>query len=146
MIAPKTPEQMTASIILDRKHRILVAEDNPINQKVAQAMIEKLGYDVDIVANGLETLDALRLIQYDLVLMDCQMPEMDGFEATRRIRLEDSGVLNSHVPIVAMTASAMSDDRNRCLQSGMNDFIAKPVHIQELQKMLAAWLREKRNI
>jgi len=146
MIAPKTPEQMTASIILDRKHRILVAEDNPINQKVAQAMIEKLGYDVDIVANGLETLDALRLIQYDLVLMDCQMPEMDGFEATRHIRLEDSGVLNSHVPIVAMTASAMSDDRNRCLQSGMNDFIAKPVHIEELQKMLAAWLREKRNI
>jgi PAS domain S-box-containing protein len=143
---PQLPEQMTASEIIDRKNRILVAEDNPINQKVAQAMIEKLGYDVDIVANGLETIDALRLIPYDLVLMDCQMPEMDGFEATRQIRQADSRVLNSHVPIVAMTASAMSDDRDRCLQSGMNDFIAKPVHIGELEKMLAAWLREKRNI
>ncbi|NPV62127.1 MAG: PAS domain-containing protein [Methanotrichaceae archaeon] len=120
--------------------RILVVEDNVVNQKVAKAMIKKLGYQVDIVANGQESIDALELIPYDLVLMDCQMPEMDGFEATRSIRREDSVVLNRHIPIIAMTAATMSGDREKCLRAGMNDFIAKPVRQKELEEMLALWL------
>jgi CheY-like chemotaxis protein/two-component sensor histidine kinase len=119
---------------------ILVADDNLVNQKVAGAMIKRLGYQVDIVANGQETIEALRLIPYDLVLMDCQMPEMDGFEATRLIRREESKVLDCNIPISAMTASAMKGDKERCLQAGMNDFIAKPVRMKELENILAAWL------
>jgi PAS domain S-box-containing protein len=126
--------------------RILVAEDNTINQKVAQAMIKKMGYDVDIVANGQETINALQLVPYDLVLMDCQMPEMDGFEATRRIRQEESRVINPRIPIIAMTASAMSGDREKCLRAGMDDFIAKPVRKEELEEMLSGWLREKNRV
>jgi two-component system sensor histidine kinase/response regulator len=103
-------------------------------------MINKLGYQVDIVANGQESIDALELIPYDLVLMDCQMPEMDGFEATRSIRREDSMVLDRHIPIIAMTAATMSGDREKCLRAGMNDFIAKPVRQKELEEMLALWL------
>jgi PAS domain S-box-containing protein len=121
--------------------RLLVAEDNHVNQRVARAMIRRLGYQVDIVANGQETIEALRLIPYDLVLMDCQMPEMDGFEATRLIRRAESKVLNCNIPIIAMTASAMKGDKERCLSAGMNDFIAKPVRMTELERMLAAWLR-----
>ncbi|MDD1761413.1 MAG: ATP-binding protein [Methanothrix sp.] len=135
-----TPEESDDSV------RILVAEDNLINQKVAQAMIKKLGYEVDIVANGQEAINALQLMPYDLVLMDCQMPEMDGFEATRRIRQEDSMVLNRNIPIIAMTASAMSGDREKCIMAGMDDFIAKPVRKGELEVMLTGWLREKNNI
>jgi len=125
--------------------RILVAEDNLINQKVAQAIIKKMGYEVDIVGNGQETINALQLIPYSLVLMDCQMPEMDGFEATRRIRQEGSMVLNPNIPIIAMTASAMSGDREKCIRAGMDDFIAKPVRKEELEEMLTRWLREKKN-
>lgn len=127
---------------LDRIARILVAEDNPVNQMVAQAMINKLGYQADIVANGQETINALRMIPYDLVLMDCRMPEMDGFEATRLIRKEESKVLDPNIPIIAMTASAMSGDRENCLRAGMNDFISKPVRKQNLGQMIATWLKK----
>ena len=110
-----------------RKIRILVAEDNPVNQKVAQAMLKKMGLRADVVANGQEAVNALQIIPYDLVLMDCQMPEMDGFEATRSIRQEGSKALNPQIPIIAMTAFTMRGDRDKCIQAGMNDFIAKPV-------------------
>lgn len=123
-----------------RKIRILVAEDNPINQKVAQAMLKKIGLWADVVANGQEAIDSLRIIPYDLVLMDCQMPEMDGFEATRSIRRDASKVLNPKIPIIAMTAFTMRGDRDKCIQAGMNDFIAKPVQQKELAEMLARWL------
>ena len=123
-----------------RKIRILVAEDNPINQKVAQAMLKKIGLRADVVANGQEAINALRIIPYDLVLMDCQMPEMDGFEATRSIRREGSKILNPKIPIIAMTAFTMRGDRDKCIQAGMNDFIAKPVQQKELAEMLARWL------
>ena len=123
-----------------RNIRILVAEDNPINQKVAQAMMRKMGLRADVVANGREAVNALQMIPYDLVLMDCQMPEMDGFEATRCIRQEESRALNPHIPIIAMTASTMRGDRDKCIQAGMNDFIAKPVQKRELAEMLARWL------
>ena len=124
----------------NRTIRILVAEDNPINQKVAQTMLKKMGLRADVVANGQEAINALQIIPYDLVLMDCQMPEMDGFEATRSIRRQGSKILNPYIPIIAMTAFTMRGDRDKCIQAGMNDFIAKPVHQKELAEMLDRWL------
>jgi CheY-like chemotaxis protein len=123
-----------------RKLRILIAEDNPVNQKVAQVILRRMGLQADVVANGLEAVNALISIPYDLVLMDCQMPEMDGFEATRKIRRQASKALNPGIPIIAMTALAMQGDREKCIQAGMNDFIAKPVQQRELAEMLARWL------
>jgi len=123
-----------------RKIRILVTEDNPVNQKVAQAMLRKMGLRADVAANGQEAVNALQMIPYDLVLMDCQMPVMDGLEATRFIRNDVSGVINPRIPIIAMTASTMRGDRDKCIQAGMSDFIAKPVQQRELAEMLARWL------
>ena len=124
------------------RFRILLAEDNPTNQKVAQAILRKMGCQADVVANGQEAVNALRAIPYDLVLMDCQMPEMDGFEATRHIRNENSRVLNPAIPIIALTAYTMQGDRERCLQSGMDDFIAKPVQPRELAEKISRWLEK----
>jgi signal transduction histidine kinase/DNA-binding response OmpR family regulator len=121
--------------------RILLAEDNVINQKVAQIILGKLGYRADVVADGLEALRALELIDYDLVLMDCQMPEMDGFTATTMIRDPGSRVLNHTVPIIAMTANAMKGDREQCLAAGMNDYLTKPVKKDELAVILEKWLK-----
>jgi PAS domain S-box-containing protein len=123
-----------------RRARILLAEDNAVNQLVALKMLERAGFRADAVVNGREALEALRNIRYDLVLMDCQMPELDGFEATRRIRSGRSGVLDDTVPIVALTAHAMKGDRERCLESGMNDYLGKPFHPRELNAILARWL------
>jgi len=120
--------------------RILIAEDNPVNQKVAQAMLKKMGLSADVVANGRKAVDALQANDYDLVLMDCHMPDMDGFQATRIIREDGSKALNPKVPIIAMTAATMQGDRERCIEAGMNEFIAKPVQQKELSRMLARWL------
>jgi CheY-like chemotaxis protein len=106
--------------------RILVAEDNSVNQRLIVRLLEKRGYVADVVANGREVLDALVRVRYDLILMDCQMPEMDGFEATRAIRLAERGT-ERHVPIIALTANAMAGDQERCLAAGMDDYLAKPV-------------------
>ncbi|HIJ95196.1 MAG TPA: response regulator [Desulfuromonadales bacterium] len=122
-----------------RKIRILLAEDNAINQKVAQHMLKTLGYKADIVADGREAVRALELINYDLVLMDCQMPELDGFEATAIIRDKQSRVFNHDVPIIALTANALQEDRERCLKGGMNDYLSKPVKKDELAEMLEKW-------
>ena len=111
--------------------RILMAEDNLVNQKVAMSMLKRLGYKADVANNGLEVLQALHEKSYDVVLMDIQMPEMDGLEATRRIR--DSG-LNTR--IIAMTAHALEGDKAECLQAGMNEYITKPINIEELRKAL----------
>ncbi len=118
--------------------RVLLAEDNLVNQKVAQAMLRKLEVEADVATNGLEALDALLGVAYDLVLMDCQMPEMDGFEASRRIRDRERG--SRRIPIVAMTANAMVGDRERCLEAGMDDYIPKPVRMEDLRRALGRWL------
>lgn len=138
--APRSAAWPTMSENVKRKIRILVAEDNPVNQKVAQAVLRKMGLHADVVANGQEAINELQIIPYDLVLMDCQMPEIDGFEATRCIRKEASGAFNPRIPIIAMTAATMQGDREKCIRAGMSDFIAKPIQPGELAEVLARWL------
>lgn len=120
--------------------RILLVEDNHVNQKVAVRLLNQLGYHCDIASNGIDALDATRKSPYDVVLMDCQMPEMDGFEATRRIRERENGVDIKRLPIIAMTASAMDGDRGRCLDSGMDDYLSKPINLTELKTALERWI------
>jgi signal transduction histidine kinase/DNA-binding response OmpR family regulator len=121
-----------------RSLRILVAEDNAINQRVAVSMLEKAGHRVDLVNNGREAVEALDRRSYDLVFMDCLMPQMDGFEATRAIRAAEVGT-DRQVPIVALTANAMERDREQCLAAGMNDYLAKPFTKQALTAALERW-------
>jgi signal transduction histidine kinase/ligand-binding sensor domain-containing protein/DNA-binding response OmpR family regulator len=117
--------------------RVLVAEDNPVNQQVAVRMLERLGLRADVAANGRETVRMFELLPYDLVFMDCQMPEMDGYEAAREIRRREG--TGRHVAIIAMTADAMAGCRERCLEAGMDDFIAKPVAMEALFESLRRW-------
>jgi CheY-like chemotaxis protein len=127
------------TITEDHKKRanILVVEDNLINQKIALRILDKkLGYHADVVSNGREAIDSLKRLDYDLVLMDCQMPEIDGYEATRTIRDVNSAVRNHKIPIIAMTANAMNGDREKCLDAGMDDYITKPINAQELAETI----------
>jgi signal transduction histidine kinase/CheY-like chemotaxis protein len=123
-----------------RQARVLLAEDNLINQRVAQLVLQKLGHQVDTVTDGRAVLHALETASYDLVLMDVQMPVMDGLEATRRIRDPQSAVRDHHIPIVAMTAHAMTGDAARCRDAGMNDYLSKPVRPDTLAEVLRKWL------
>jgi CheY-like chemotaxis protein len=112
---------------------------------VRQYLLGKLGYTADVVVNGLEAVKALERTNYDLVLMDCLMPEMDGFEATTRIRSAASAVLNHDVPIIAMTANAMKEDKEKCLEVGMNDYLSKPVRREGLLAAISAVMNISEN-
>lgn len=145
---PVVPQLVTRHMVEEhvQHRRILVVEDNIVNQKLAVRMVEKLGYKPDVVENGQEALAALAKGDYAVILMDCQMPVMDGFEATRCIReREASGTSDSkldtrpHIPIVAVTANAMQGDRERCLATGMDDYLAKPIKLDELRSALTRW-------
>uniref|UniRef100_UPI0025C42712 PAS domain-containing hybrid sensor histidine kinase/response regulator n=1 Tax=Desulfonatronospira sp. TaxID=1962951 RepID=UPI0025C42712 len=156
------------SELIKFKGHVLVAEDNPVNQKVATGLLKKMGISVDIVDNGVRAVEALQHKTYDLVFMDVQMPEMDGLEATRRIRAaeRESGkarergrdgtsgqpesqntsipeYLNYKIPIIAMTAGAMHQDREKCIQAGMDDYVAKPINPYELGRVLQKWLEQE---
>jgi signal transduction histidine kinase/CheY-like chemotaxis protein len=132
-LQPPMPES-----VMGKPIRVLVAEDNAINQRVALLQLQRLGFRADAVANGLEVLDALGRVPYDIVIMDCQMPEMDGYEATRRLRERERGTRRTTV--IAMTASARAEDRERCLQAGMDDYISKPVQFSDLAQVLGRWV------
>lgn len=123
---------------------IMVVEDNLTNQEVAKALFSSLGYGITIANNGREALQILAEGEFDIVFMDCQMPEMDGYEATRRIRENSNGTFKSDVPIIAMTAHAMKGDRDRCLASGMNEYISKPISPLKIKEMLSQFIIESR--
>ncbi len=142
--ADDTPEETTISAgnsmhgMERSSFKILVVEDNFINQKVAAHMLEQGGYECDVVADGSEAVEAVSRVPYDLVLMDCQMPIMDGYEATEEIRRQERGL--SHTPIIAMTASALEGDREKCLEAGMDDYVSKPIDNEDLYRILDKYL------
>jgi CheY-like chemotaxis protein len=115
--------------------RVLVAEDNIVNQKVAAHMLTRLGCRVDLAATGAEAIDLWARFPYDVIFMDCQMPDVDGYDATRAIRARERG--DRHVPIIALTANALERDRQACLNAGMDDYLSKPVSIEKLKAALA---------
>jgi CheY-like chemotaxis protein len=133
VVAPR----LTLSRKARPRGRLLLAEDNLVNQKIALRMLDKLGYQTDVVTNGNEAVEAASRIPYDAILMDCQMPEMDGLTAASTIRQHEG--TDRHVPIIAVTANSMDTDRERCLAAGMDDFLPKPVRAADLEAILARW-------
>ncbi len=138
----QSPSQSSSQLTSGITGKILVAEDNPVNQEVAKAMLSKLGMETTIAADGKHAVELVYSNPFDIILMDCQMPVMDGFEATSKIR-EQFG----DIPIIALTANATEGDRTRCLNAGMNDFLSKPYSIDQLQQKISDWLsKEKSNL
>ena len=140
--SPRSMKDILAAQCAGAPARVLVAEDNTVNQKVAVRLLEKLGLRADVAANGREVLRLLQIAPYDLIFMDCQMPEMDGYEATREIRRIER--VGRRVAIIAMTADAMSGARESCLASGMDDYIAKPITLEDLFNALQKWVPERK--
>ncbi len=125
-----------------KRVRILVADDQPVNRKLTMRRLEKLGFAVDVVTNGREALEAMSRTSYDLVLMDCHMPDMDGFQATQELRRREA--TGPRTPVIALTASVTDRDREQCLAAGMDDFITKPVSEADLIRILSQWVLDKR--
>jgi CheY-like chemotaxis protein len=125
--------------------RILVAEDNPVNQMLIRMLLTKMGYQCQIVGDGAQAVHALETGAFDLVLMDCQMPVMNGFEATRHIRAGDGLVRNPNLPVIALTANAMNEDKEECIAAGMDDHIGKPISPELLKERLEHWLHGGRS-
>src|SRR6185369_11343027 len=123
---PLVTRHQVRALRIDGDRRILLAEDNPVNQKVARMVLEKLGLEVEVVGNGREAVDAWKQGKFDLILMDGQMPELDGYAATREIRVLEQGT-GKHIPIVALTAHAMKGDDKKCFDAGMDDYLTKPL-------------------
>jgi CheY-like chemotaxis protein len=150
MLIPVSADQLSDSKLLTEDAatykdsqfhaKILLAEDNQVNALVGKAMLEKLGCSVDPVNDGQAAVEAVSRNSYDLVFMDCQMPLMDGYEATRKIREAEKGLKPSHVPIIALTAHAMQGARELCLANGMDDYITKPFNLSLLKDILKKWL------
>ena len=140
---PRPAEQLKAAPAAGNRGRILLVEDNVINQQVAIGILQIQGYEVAVANNGKEALEAHAQAPFDLVLMDCHMPEMDGFEATRAIRAREQAGDGRRVPIVALTANAMAHDREECLEAGMDDHLSKPFSMAKLQEMLDRWIAAK---
>jgi CheY-like chemotaxis protein len=133
---PPPPATPTHATTVPPGLRVLLADDNGVNQMVAKHMLKRCGAEVLCVANGLEALQALRDAEFDLVLMDCQMPEMDGYEATRRLRQSADSTRNRDIPVIALTANALATDRDQCIAAGMTDFLSKPVDRARLEQAL----------
>ena len=143
-IVPNGESQLSTSTEWLPDTRILVAEDNYINQEMINYMLEDLGLEADIVSDGQEALDmlnnALDSNPYTLVLMDCQMPVMDGYTTTQNIRNGGAGKQYQSIPIIALTANAMKGDKQKCIDKGMNDYLTKPLEIEDLEEMLQKWI------
>jgi CheY-like chemotaxis protein len=130
---PAAPQVASDRVASMPPLRVLIAEDNPVNQRLTRIQLKKLGYEADLACNGLEVLEAFERVSYDVIFMDCQMPELDGYETARRLATHSR---RSEVRIVAMTANAMQGDRDKCLESGMDDYLSKPTRPDELAAAL----------
>jgi CheY-like chemotaxis protein len=143
------PGESIVAAQLPLRGRVLLVEDNAVNQEIGLAMLQSIGCEVDLAADGREAIDATQARAYDLVLMDCQIPEVDGFEATRAIRARESSsggkAPNRRLTIVALTANAMQGDREQCVAAGMDDYLSKPFTARQLRAMLQQWLPRAAN-
>ncbi|HEU5076666.1 MAG TPA: response regulator, partial [Polyangiaceae bacterium] len=141
-VQPRQLQTPTKPVENKKAYRLLLVEDHPLNQEVMKDMLGSLGYDFELAVDGQRALDALNSAEYSLVLMDCQMPVLDGYEATRRWRRLEAEQNRERLPIVAVTAHALADEREKVLQAGMDDFLTKPVQVASLKEMLETWLRD----
>lgn len=141
----KTPDEQRDMRLPQLECKVLLVEDDAINQQVAGGILNKFGVEFDIAEDGVNALELLAIHPYDLVLMDCMMPNLDGYEATRKLRAGDAGAVNHHIPVIALTADAMMGVKDKCLQAGMSDYLTKPIMPDELLEKMQFWLAKKQS-